>query len=99
MLCAALKESPGEDALKATLAGLLADCGRDEEAKPLLVEAYRRGACELDIGISAAYLSVLADREGRSKESAKYRKRAFAFLPSDHPVLKRLFETPALSVA
>jgi hypothetical protein len=81
------------------LAAILSELGREEEAAPLLHKSHRRGECELSIGISAAYLSTLAQRKGNVRESAKYRNRALNLLPPDHPIVRRLFPREAMSVA
>jgi hypothetical protein len=94
----ALAVTPDAVGLQDTLAGLLAECGR-EEAVPLLRATFRRADHEVAIGISAAYLSVLAQKKGRARESAKYRKRAIEFLSADHPLLQRLFRTPEDPIA
>jgi hypothetical protein len=95
----ALEAAPNAQGLEESLASLLADDGRDEEATPILRKWHRRSVCELSIGVSAAYLSTVAQRKGKVRESARYRRRALAFLAADHPVLKRLFPAEPIPAA
>jgi tetratricopeptide (TPR) repeat protein len=95
----AIAAAPHAVHLSDTLAGLLVERGHEEEAAPLLRATQRRADQQEAIGISAAYLSVLAERKGRTRESAKYRARAIDFLSMNHPLLKRLLAAEPAAAA
>ena len=85
----ALDAHPQALTLKGTLGALLAEKGADEEALPLLRELHARAETETDLGISAAYLTVLATRRGAETEAARYRQQARTALPED-PLVQRV---------
>jgi tetratricopeptide (TPR) repeat protein len=84
-----LKAHPQALTLKGTLGGLLAENGADDEALPLLRELHARAETETDLGISAAYLSMLARRGGKEVEAAAYRDQALNALP-EHALVQRV---------
>jgi hypothetical protein len=89
MIRKALEAHPRRLTLKGTLGGLLVERGCDAEALPLLQELHARGEDETDLGISAAYLSVLATRRGDAAGGAKLQKEAMTLLP-EHPLVRRV---------
>ncbi len=92
---AALDASPRAVTLKGTLAGLLVEKGAGDEALPYLRELHALADNDTDLGISAAYLSVLAERRGAATEAARYREEARKSLP-EHPLVLRLIGANAV---
>ena len=90
----AIEVQPDSATLKGTLGSLLAEMGRDDEAFTLLQSINASADSAVDIGISAAYLSVLAARRGDVERSATYRQQALEVLPEDL-LVKRLLNPPA----
>jgi hypothetical protein len=84
-----LKANPRALTLKGTLGGLLAEKGADAEALPLLRELHARAETETDLAISAAYLSMLAMRQGNEAEAAEFAEQARRAWP-EHPLVRRV---------
>jgi hypothetical protein len=89
LLRRAIARWPEEKTLKGTLGSILIEQRRDEEGGMLIKELYELCTGPTDLGISAAYLSVLEAREGNHEQAAVYRNEARRHLPT-HRLLDRL---------
>ena len=72
----ALEIQPGNLTLTGTKGTLLAEQGRWDEAAPLLRHVAASSEADMDQGICAGYLALLAQREGRLEEARQLARRS-----------------------
>lgn len=84
-----IAEEPHAITLKGTLGGILYELGETEAARTVLQEVLEKSLSDLDRAISAAYLAVLAAREGDTAKAQTHAAMA-ASKGSGHRLVTRL---------
>jgi tetratricopeptide (TPR) repeat protein len=72
----ALQIQPQNLSLRGTRGSLLVEQGRFEEAEALLKEVYDQSEAEIDQGVSALYLALIAKQRGDTRTACRLAKRA-----------------------
>jgi hypothetical protein len=78
----ALEIQPENLTLKGTRGSVLVEQGRFEEGKVLLQEVYEKSEADIDKGISALYLAVIAKEYGDSKAARRFATQAKQLFPA-----------------
>lgn len=87
-----IQHHPDRITIHGTLGSLLVEQGKIEDGRAILSEVHSKSTSETDRGISAAYLSMLANRDGKMEAATRLRDEARQSLPGD-PLIERILAT------
>ena len=98
VIAEAVKESPHVLSLRCTYGGVLVERGDVLAAESLLLDAIARGATELDLAITYAYLALINAARGDLAEARRYRSAAREAFAREHPHVRRLLSTVTTAI-